>query len=348
MRAASSTTTATRYRAACTASASRWSRAVRASRPQKSIATGPGLPRRPTSAASRPPSWSTPDHQEARHQGHLQADAESCETVESASIRWPSACVTLAFLTPASASPLDDEREDGKAPRLHYEGGINQFVTFLNQAKAAVHDQPIYMKARRTVSRSKSLAVERQLYRVDVLVRQQHQHARRRHAPLWLPRRADAHHQRLHDHQQPLEGPQGKRQRRRHPRGPDRRHQRQDSAAAVRRADQNQAGQHRGQGHRRDDRQRAPRRVPRGKPGRRQACHPEGHRRRPGAGSRSQGPRPGAAQGALDAACCPQTGGRQSASGASEIYIVEAIGRRLRQACRDRRFRRFCRSAARF
>ena len=56
-------------------------------------------------------------------------------------------------------------------------------------------------------------------------------------------------------------------------------------------------GQHRGQGHRRDDRQRAPGRVPRREPGRRQARHPEGDRRRPRARSGPQGPRPGAPQG---------------------------------------------------
>ena len=39
---------------------------------------------------------------------------------------------------------IDDER-DGKAHKFLYEGGINSFVQFLNQNKAAVNDKPIYM-----------------------------------------------------------------------------------------------------------------------------------------------------------------------------------------------------------
>ena len=91
-------------------------------------------------------------------------------------------------------------------------------------------------------------------------LRQQHQHARRRHAPLRLQGGADAHDQLVRDEEQPREGSEGEHQRRRHPRRPDRRHQRQDSAAAVRRADEDQARQHRGEGHRRGDRQRQARR----------------------------------------------------------------------------------------
>ena len=71
----------------------------------------------------------------------------------------------------------------------------------------------------------------------------------------------------VRDEEQSREGPEGERHRRRHPRRADRGHQRQDSASAVRGSDQDQARQHRGQGHRRGDRQRQAGRLPRGEPG---------------------------------------------------------------------------------
>jgi DNA gyrase subunit B len=55
----------------------------------------------------------------------------------------------LAFLNAGVAITLDDEREDGKSHTFRYEGGINQFVTFLNQAKTVIHDEPIYMRGER-------------------------------------------------------------------------------------------------------------------------------------------------------------------------------------------------------
>ena len=140
-------------------------------------------------------------------------------------------------------------------------------------------------------------AVERRLLGDGVHVRQQHQHARGRHAPLRLPLGADADDQRLRGVEQPGEGPEGERRRRRHPRRARRDHQRQDPAAAVRGPDEDEAGQHRGQGHRRADRQREARDVPRGDAGGREADHLEGGRRGPRAGCRAQGARPGAPQG---------------------------------------------------
>ena len=61
-----------------------------------------------------------------------------------------------------------------------------------------------------------------------------------------------------------------------HPRGADRRHQRQGPEPAVRGADQGQARQLRGQGHRREPGQREARRLPRGEPAGREADRAEG------------------------------------------------------------------------
>jgi DNA gyrase subunit B len=53
----------------------------------------------------------------------------------------------LAFLNGGVVITLDDEREQGKSHRFHYEGGIREFVTHLNRNKATINDAPIYMQA---------------------------------------------------------------------------------------------------------------------------------------------------------------------------------------------------------
>jgi DNA gyrase subunit B len=73
-------------------------------------------------------------------------DAEIFETTEFSFDTLAQRLRELAFLNAGVRITLDDEREDGKTHDFHYEGGINQFVTYLNQAKAAVNDEPIYMK----------------------------------------------------------------------------------------------------------------------------------------------------------------------------------------------------------
>jgi DNA gyrase subunit B len=50
----------------------------------------------------------------------------------------------LAFLNGGVTITIDDER-DGKSHKFLYEGGINSFVQYLNQNKAAINDKPIYM-----------------------------------------------------------------------------------------------------------------------------------------------------------------------------------------------------------
>jgi DNA gyrase subunit B len=55
----------------------------------------------------------------------------------------------LAFLNGGVVITLDDEREQGKSHRFHYEGGIREFVTHLNRNKTLVNDAPIYMQAQK-------------------------------------------------------------------------------------------------------------------------------------------------------------------------------------------------------
>jgi DNA gyrase subunit B len=73
-------------------------------------------------------------------------DAEVFETIEFSFDTLAQRLRELAFLNAGVHITLDDERQDGKSHNFHYEGGINQFVTFLNQAKTVVNDEPIYMK----------------------------------------------------------------------------------------------------------------------------------------------------------------------------------------------------------
>ncbi len=103
----------------------------------------------------------------------------------------------LAFLNAGVTITIDDER-DGKHHAFLYEGGIREFVEFLNKNKTPVNEKPIYMTGERD-----DIVVEIALQWNDsytettYTLREQHQHDRRRHAPLGVPRGADAHDQSL-------------------------------------------------------------------------------------------------------------------------------------------------------
>ncbi len=55
----------------------------------------------------------------------------------------------LAFLNAGIIITLEDERGDGRSARYEYKGGIIEYVQFMNRAKRAVHESPIYMKGER-------------------------------------------------------------------------------------------------------------------------------------------------------------------------------------------------------
>jgi DNA gyrase subunit B len=54
----------------------------------------------------------------------------------------------LAFLNRGLGIDIEDER-DGRSHEFHYEGGIESFVTYLNQNKAVLHPEPIYISGER-------------------------------------------------------------------------------------------------------------------------------------------------------------------------------------------------------
>ncbi len=222
--------------------------------------------------------------QEARHQDHLQARHADLRD-HRIQLRHPGAAAARARLPQRRRHRHDRRRARRQVAPLPLRGG-HQLVRPVPEPEPRRRQRQADLHARRQGRhrRRDRAAVERQLHGDGLHLRQQHQHPRRRHAPLRLPRGADPHDQRLRGAQQPDQGPQGRDdQRRRHPRRADRGRQREDSAAAVRGADQDQARQHRGQGHRRDDRQRQARGVPRAEPRRRQEGHRQGGRRGAGA-----------------------------------------------------------------
>jgi DNA gyrase subunit B len=55
----------------------------------------------------------------------------------------------LAFLNAGVTITIDDEREGGKHHAFVYQGGIREFVEFLNTNKTAVNDKPIFMSGER-------------------------------------------------------------------------------------------------------------------------------------------------------------------------------------------------------
>jgi DNA gyrase subunit B len=72
-------------------------------------------------------------------------DAQIFETIELSFDTLAQRLRELAFLNGGVTITIDDERDGGKSHKFLYEGGINSFVSYLNQNKAVVNDKPIYM-----------------------------------------------------------------------------------------------------------------------------------------------------------------------------------------------------------
>ena len=59
----------------------------------------------------------------------------------------------MAFLTKNLKIVLKDERpEEPIEKTFHYEGGIKEFVQYLNKSKTPLYEQIIYVKVKKTVS----------------------------------------------------------------------------------------------------------------------------------------------------------------------------------------------------
>ncbi len=224
-------------------------------------------------------------------------DAEVFETLDFEFSTLEQRLRETAFLTRGLRITLTDERAEGAKAEFHYEGGIEDFVRYLNENKEAVQKKVIFFEADGDEGAVEVAMQWNSSYQESIhSVRQQHQHARGRLAPVGLPLRADR-------HAQPLragEGPPAREGRRAvgrgRARGPDRRHLREAAGPAVRGPDEDQARQP-GHGRLRPER-RQPRagRVPRGEPAGGQPGRQEGRLGRPGPRRRPQGARPHAPQ----------------------------------------------------
>jgi DNA gyrase subunit B len=72
-------------------------------------------------------------------------DSDIFETTDFSFSTLESRLRELAFLNSGVEITLEDER-DGEQSRFHYEGGIKEFVEFLNETKTVLHEEVIYFE----------------------------------------------------------------------------------------------------------------------------------------------------------------------------------------------------------
>ena len=129
----------------------------------------------------------------------------------------------LAFLNSGVRVVLKDERHaDKKAEEMRYEGGLAEFVRYIDRSKTPLIDAPILLRGERTASASSWRCGGTTLPRADAPLHQQHPAARRRHASGGLPRGADARDQQVRRRDRHRQEGEGGAHRRRRARGLDR------------------------------------------------------------------------------------------------------------------------------
>ena len=77
----------------------------------------------------------------------FQPDKEIFEEVEMSAETLTQRLRETAFLTRGLLIRIVDERADGKTAEFHYEGGIKDFVAYVNQAKDPIHKHIVYFEA---------------------------------------------------------------------------------------------------------------------------------------------------------------------------------------------------------
>src|SRR5439155_230513 len=73
-------------------------------------------------------------------------DAEVFDEVELSAETLLQRLRETAFLTKGLRIKFTDERADGKTVEFHYEGGIRDFVSYINEAKDAIHKHIVYLE----------------------------------------------------------------------------------------------------------------------------------------------------------------------------------------------------------
>jgi len=92
----------------------------------------------------------------------FKADTKIFETIEYSYEVLAKRLRELAFLNKGITITLTDERENGKQAVFHFEGGIIEFVKYLNTNKTVLHNEPIYFFKERDIEgkENESVAVE--------------------------------------------------------------------------------------------------------------------------------------------------------------------------------------------
>ncbi len=203
----------------------------------------------------------------------------------------------LAFLNAGLNIVIDDER-DGKRHEFFYEGGISEFVEFLNKNKIAINDAPIFMTGERD-----GTVVDIALQWNDGYLETTYTFANNINTTeggthlsgfrAALTRTINNYATRNNLTQKLSESISGDDVRE----GMTAVVSVKIPAAAVRRADEDEARQYRGERHRRGHRQRPAGSIPRREPGGCQAHHHESRRGGARARGGAQGPRPRSTQG---------------------------------------------------
>ena len=259
----------------------------------------------------------------------------------------------MAYLTKGIWIRFEDKR-DGREREMNFcfEGGVASFVRHINRGRNTLIAAPdLHREDRRHDAGRVRDPVQRRLRTGGVQLRQHHQHHRRRRAPHRLPLRADARAERLRAQEQVPQGRRRQPQRRRRPRGPRRRHQREAPRAAVRGPDEDAPRQRRGR--RRTSSPPSPRASrstsrstrPTAAASSRRASWPRGRARPPARRATSS-----SARACSTARCCPAswpTAPSATPSSASCTSSRETAPAAPPRAAATAASRRSCRSAAR-
>ena len=203
----------------------------------------------------------------------------------------------MAFLTRGLRLTLIDQRTEDHVVEFYAENGLADYVRHINKNRTPTHKTQIAFE-RETEDGIVEVAMQwNDSYQASVpLLREQHQHARGRHAPHGLPLRAHAHGQRLRARDRPDQGEGRAARAGRRARGPRRDHLGQAPGSAVRGPDEDEARQLADAQPGRDDDERRARRVVRGAPRRGARDHQQGAPGRARPPGRPQGARPRAPQ----------------------------------------------------
>ena len=181
----------TRSRAACTASASRWSTSSPSGCELEIHRDGGVFEQK--YRRGEPGDADRASRQDSSKTGTkvtFKPDAEIFSVLEFHYDMLVQRLRELAFLNPGLRIRFDDER-NGKEHEFAYEGGIAAFVEYLNRNKTTLHPKPIDFVDRRTTGEQRRgrAAVERRLQREHLRVHQHDQQPRRRHPPVGASRR---------------------------------------------------------------------------------------------------------------------------------------------------------------